>query len=302
VHYWRVTMITREEIDIVGPIDPKLAALWSDVQFLADSVHAHTGAERDLAWHHLLLAVGNYKAQAPLFVLAFPSAPEHRTVQREQTLAVRIGGELLEVSAEGPSTWRELMVLIRGLGIPRTTTVLSALWPGQHVIMDWRALSASLALSGARLGWDQSLVGPASTTRAEASWTSYDWYRRAVVCCADRVGRSPVDLERALWQVGREAPGLTWEVYAELLEHDLAHWPRDAGPRLSAIYRLRRQTPPGAGSQLKDRFPRAWASLDLQVGCSSAALEPARAHQPSGQQGVRRQVTQPAPAYRPAVG
>ena len=84
-------MLTREEIDTVGPLGPKLAALWSEVQLLADSVHLRTGADRDLAWHHLLLAVGNYKAQAPLFVLAFPSTSEPTIARREQTLTVRAG-------------------------------------------------------------------------------------------------------------------------------------------------------------------------------------------------------------------
>jgi hypothetical protein len=220
-------MLTREEIDLVGPIDPKLAALRSDVQLLADSVHVSTGAARELAWHHVLLAVGNYKAQAPLFVSAFPDTPEPKIVQRGQTLAVRAGDERLEVGVEAPSTWRELEARIDGLAIPRTTTVLSALWPGQHIIMDWRSLSAALALTGARLGWDQSLVDPASTTPASMSWPSYEWYRGAVAGCAARVGKSPVDVERVLWQVGREAPGITWAAYAELIEQDLAHWPRD---------------------------------------------------------------------------
>jgi hypothetical protein len=84
-------MVTREEIDTVGPIDHKLAALWSDVQLLADSVHLRTGPGRDLAWYHLLLAVGNYKAQAVLFVLAFPSTSEPTIARREQTLTVRAG-------------------------------------------------------------------------------------------------------------------------------------------------------------------------------------------------------------------
>lgn len=220
-------MLTREEIDLVGPIDPQLAALWSDVELLADSVHMSTGAARERAWHHLLLAVGNYKAQAPLFVLAFSDTSEPRCVRREQTLTVRAGDELLEIGAEAPSTWQQLEARIRGLGIRRTATVLSALWPGQHIIMDWRTLSAAVALTGARLGWDQSLVDPASTTRVNVSWLSYDWYRRAVTDCAARVGKSPIDVERALWQIGREAPGIPWAAYAELLEQDLARLPRD---------------------------------------------------------------------------
>ena len=149
-------MLVREEIDLVGPIDPKLAALWSDVQLLADSVHVSTGAARKLAWHHLLLAAGNYKAQAPLFVLAFPDTLEPRRVRREQTPAVRAGDKLLKVRAEAPSTWQELERRIHGLGISRTTAVLSA-----------------------------------------------------------------------LWQVSREARGITWARYAKLLEQDLARWVRD---------------------------------------------------------------------------
>ncbi|MGE5292700.1 MAG: hypothetical protein ACM3ML_37020 [Micromonosporaceae bacterium] len=215
-------MLTCEEIDAVGPIDTDLVALWADVQLLADAVHMSTDAERQLAWHHLLLAVGNYKAQAPLFAVAFPSTPEPKTVERKQSLRLRAGGQILEVSGEVPSTWQKLAADIRGLGVARTTTILSALWPGQHVMMDWRTLSAALALTGARLGWDQTLVDPASIAPADSSWPNYEWYRRSVLDCATRVGKSAVEVERALWQVGREAPGTTWAAYAQLLEQELA--------------------------------------------------------------------------------
>ena len=97
---------------------------------------------------------------------------------------------------------------------------------GQASTASWTGVR-SLALTGTRVGWDQSLVDPADNTRANKSCASYDWYRRAVAECAVRVGKSPVDVDRALWQVSREARGITWARYAKLLEQDLARWVRD---------------------------------------------------------------------------
>jgi hypothetical protein len=148
--------------------------LWADVQLIADRVHATKGEERACAWHHLLLAVANFKTQATLFPPALPdgSASPHR----QDALRVPLASGALKLRAEDPPTWPALSGMT-GLREPRATTLLSALWPGRHVVMDWRAPSAAVALAGARLGWDQSLAGPDSTERAERSWESYTWYR-----------------------------------------------------------------------------------------------------------------------------
>lgn len=224
-----MNILTSDEIERIGPIDVPLAALWADVELLARRTWGHSAAERDLAWHHLLLAVANYKSQAPVFMGLPPTGAQPTLGEGEDSVEVQVNGHALTVGVDSQRSWRDLHAGIQGLGIARTTTVLSALWPGRHVIIDWRALSAALALAGARLGWDQSLVSPTSTAPADVSWESYAWYRDAVVECADQVGKRPLEVERALWQVAEEAPGITWAQYAERLEHRIDGWRRDGG-------------------------------------------------------------------------
>jgi hypothetical protein len=128
--------------------------------------------------------------------------------RREVALEVPIVGGTLEVRAEDPATWRKLSAGVGGLRVPRTTAVLSALWPDRHAIMDWHALLAAIALAGTRLGWDHSLADPESTDRALVSWDGYSWYREVVLECVGHVNRPPVAVERALYQLGRESPDL----------------------------------------------------------------------------------------------
>lgn len=201
-----MNMLSGAEIDAVPAMDARVAALWPDVERIADKVHASTGAERGLAWHHLLLAAVNFKARLKVYPPAIPEGWTPVITERETELRIPVGAGTLVVRAEDSKTWPDLKGKVRGLGIPRTTALLSALWPGRHVIMDWRALSAALALTGARQGWDRSLADPASTKPAVRSWASYSWYRTQVIQCAEGAGRSPLSVERALYQLGRKNP------------------------------------------------------------------------------------------------
>lgn len=219
-------LLTADEIRAVGEIDAPYVALWEDVQRVANRVHATSGNERAWAWHHLLLAVANFKTQATLFPPVLLPAPETMSLQRQDVLVVPMAVGTLELSAEDPAAWAQLSQL-KGLREPRATTVLSALWPGRHIVMDWRALSAALALAGARLGWDSSAVDPGSTRRAIDSWKSYAWYRETVLKAASQVGEPPVIVERALWRVGRKARGMTWTKYADQVEERLQQLVQD---------------------------------------------------------------------------
>ena len=211
-------LLTANEIQATGPIAADYEALWADVQQIADRVHTAKGEDRAWAWDHLLLAVANFKTQATLFP---PTLPGLRTpIRRKDALKVTLASGPLKLRAGDPSTWRALSSEMKGLREPRATTVLSALWPDRHVIMDWRALSAAVALAGARLGWDKSPADPDGTGPAERSWESYDWYRKTVLKAARQAQRRPVDVERALYTLGRSSPGITWAAYAaQIQEH-----------------------------------------------------------------------------------
>jgi hypothetical protein len=212
-------LLTASEIRATGSIAVDYGALWEDVQLIAERVHASKDEDRAWAWHHLLLAVANFKTQATLFppALPAPAAPIHR----KKALKVMLASGPLKLRAEDPSTWRALSSEMKGLREPRATTVLSALWPDHHVIMDWKALSAAVALAGARLGWDKSLADPVETNPAQRSWESYDWYRKTVLKAARQAPCRPVEVERALYKLGRESPGITWAAYAAQIEEQI---------------------------------------------------------------------------------
>jgi hypothetical protein len=162
-------MLTKAEVRAVKGFGPAYKELWQDVQAAADRVHLSAGADLSWAWHHLLMAVSNFKAQAPLFPAPLPPAAPTETLERREILEVPVPGGHLTVQADDQDTWRDLSERMRGLAVPRTTAVLSALWPGRHLIADWRALSAATALIGARNGWAHAPVNPSAQSRFE--WT-----------------------------------------------------------------------------------------------------------------------------------
>jgi hypothetical protein len=117
-----------------------------------------------------------------------PPIPAAATLERRDILEVPVPSGLLSLGVEDPATWRDLSEAIRGIAVARATTTLSALWPGRHVIAEWRAMSAAAALAGARDGWDQVPVKPEGTDPLRVEWDTYPWYREAVLECAVQEG------------------------------------------------------------------------------------------------------------------
>jgi hypothetical protein len=207
----------------VEPFEPAYETLWRDVQWAADRVHRAVGTDCRWRWHHLLLTAANFKAQMPVFPAQLPPLPvAGASFERDDTLNVPVPSGTIMLRSEDPHTWQELSEHVRGLGVARTTTVLSALWPGRHVIADWRALSAAAALIGARKGWSGVPVEPNRTDRLDVDWKTYSWYRRAVLECAAQERLQPVCVERALYRLGVPMPGVTWIDYASRIEERLA--------------------------------------------------------------------------------
>jgi hypothetical protein len=217
-----MVMLTRAEVLAVRPFGPDYEALWEDVRAVADRVHLSRGADRSWAWHHLLLAAANFKAQSPVFPAPLSPVPAAAELVRGDILEVPVPGGLLSLGVKDPATWWELDECTHGIAVPRATTVLSALWPGCHVIADWRALSAAAALAGARDGWDQVPVEPQGTDPLRPEWDTYPWYRGAVLGCAAHEDLLPIQVERALYTLGDAKPGATWAAYASWLEERLA--------------------------------------------------------------------------------
>ncbi len=159
-------------------------SLWDDVELLAGKFVAG----RSLAdWHHLLLAVGNFKRQGGTII-----REPLRLQPRSSTPAPHFIPEV-KLDAKRAETWHRLQERVDGLGVATTTTLLAALWPWDHVIMDQRALRAAVLLTGSPPN------GP-----GEPSWPQYEWYRPAVLATAASTDCPPVEVERALFMFDKE--------------------------------------------------------------------------------------------------
>ena len=228
----QVRILAREWAD-----KSRLRRAWSDVEVLAarflkcDPTNADTATD---SWHHLLMAVGNFKRSAGLIVPApLVDSPINDRPDRIVIPGAPAGES--EVVRGRSATWRRLTG-IAGLHVPTATTLLSALWPGYHVIIDWTDTDAAVGLDAAGLlvreGLDNAWL-PRSTVMGY--WTLYDWFRETVVATASSLARSgspcvPLDVERALFQLDQrtkksmnDRTHWTWSEYHAALVRQLAH-------------------------------------------------------------------------------
>ena len=170
----------------------KWVGMWSDILWLAEEFAASQpgSVEATRAWHHLLMAVGNFKRSAGNIAPA--PLPPPRNVQAPHQLTIPgLNGNVLDRG--DPDTWRQLKEIPGlGQGVPTASTVLSALWPGNHVIIDRRVVASAIGLN-----WGGS--APAGSSLPHRTWTLYEKYRSVVLAAAKRTGRQPVEVERALY-------------------------------------------------------------------------------------------------------
>jgi hypothetical protein len=173
---------------------------WRNVRVLADRFMATvdaTGRSDPETFHHLLLAVGNFKRQAGDIHIPVELAELSISQQRE---SFKLPGGLGRLDKNDVATWKGLEQ-IPGLGIPTASCLLAALWPDDHAIMDVFDRRAVVGIQ----------VGRRSHTnlRLDTSWIPshrwwfYDWFRRTVTLTAHAAECEPVLVERALYILGK---------------------------------------------------------------------------------------------------
>lgn len=213
---------------------------WADIEVLANRYLATDPGSPDATdkWHHLLMAVGNFKRQSGLISPAQLTEVQGDQVGRPDRITIPGGRGEADVERCAPATWRHLTKKIPGLSVPPASTLLSALWPDYHVIIDWNDRDAAVGLDAAALlcaeemdsGWFKS----GKPSEREPYWELYDWFRTTVVDTARSRTEptSPVrprDVERALFVLGRDTatfrrtPEWTWSGYHDLLKERLTN-------------------------------------------------------------------------------
>lgn len=202
--------------------------LWCAEQFWQAQLSGDAGRRKE-TWHHLVMAAGNFKRQGGSQIRLLRAVrPGHvwpNESKRPTSCTVPTLTGDVRVDLGDPVTWRLLTEnkrSVRGLGVPTATTLLSALWPGAHVIIDVRDLTATVGLNldevvGNR--WVRQLQDP---VRVRASWGWYEWLQPKVIAKAHNV--EPVAVERSLYEldarVKRPAKPekLTWAQYVKAVD------------------------------------------------------------------------------------
>ena len=217
------------ELALPGLTGPGIAALaaswadgglWNDIQLLADRFFDASEAEKPFRWHHLVMAVGNFKRQGnrrlrPNLLALPPHSSEHPT--RPSTFVVPSGGTLAE---EDPASWAALMHGLTGAAVPTTTTLLAALWPDSHFVYDWRVHQAANGLRAAASLPTTADVTAAGSTAGMNTLDHYGIVRGWLLQAASDSGESLPDVERALYRLSQKVksvPGRTWTDYGARL-------------------------------------------------------------------------------------
>lgn len=200
---------------------------WSAIETVAGDIWRTSESDTDQLhrlWVSLAFAVGNFKRQGNTVIHPLPApwnvAPLEGEIRRRDSLAIPANGARLELRKDG--TTESLRDLTRGLAsVPTGSTILSALWPGVHVIMDRRNFKVTVGLLAHR----GALILPAGSAASlyAADWTEYRWFRALIKAEASRLQLpSVVTLERALYVAYDFAPAnassMSWNKWGGELE------------------------------------------------------------------------------------
>lgn len=194
--------LTAQDIDLwSGRLSAGYGRLWADLRHLATKVAS--SPDDGYAWNHFVLAVGNYKRQTEIYAF-LPKGVAKAEAEPLPDVVKAVGrdGDWFDLGRDDEASWQELDH-INGVGVPTATTILAALWPDHHAILDVRAMRVSLALAGASDDWQ---VEPEATKSPEITWQRYSWYRKQVLATSAKTGKSVLQIERTLFMLDYTVP------------------------------------------------------------------------------------------------
>ena len=194
--------------------------LWDDIAWLADRAWAAPDDdERRVRWHHLVMAIGNFKRQNGRRLRPARIAPVHATAHaaRQDRFCVPAGPEVI---CDDAGSWTRLEQCLGGAAAATTTTILAALWPDRHHVLDWRVLAAVTGL-GILAGGEEELglAEAGSRTQLQPTLGHYAKVRTLLIRLGSQAGLPVATLERALYLMSRTVQGkdMTWAEYGAAL-------------------------------------------------------------------------------------
>lgn len=189
-------------VRLLGTWDSEASGGWQDVEYVAWlflTADPSDDEQTALRWHHFLMAVGNFKrSTGPIVPAHLPRRPHHFVAPAKFDHPL-LGGGRAKVDVNDPGTWR-LLTMVHGLGVATATAVLSAIWPGRHVIVDERDSRATVALHcGSNFfGSPLDTANFPRTDSYAAYWDFYVWFLEVGLTAVES-GCSPLQVERALY-------------------------------------------------------------------------------------------------------
>jgi hypothetical protein len=231
--------ITREEVvaaeRLWGRQDrPAWESQWLAIGTIASDIWSTPVDDLDRLrrlWMLLTCAVGNFKRQGNTVIFPLPSpwrlAPLPGQSEPRDMLSIPVDDMALTLNSHG--TTEPLEGLTRGLAsVPTGSTLLTALWPTEHAIMDIRDFQVVVGL----LAHQGIEVVPRGETASLSSpdWKEYRWFRLLMKTEAARLRLdSPLILERALFVAygyrPKQAVSMAWSQWGTDL---LTRWHKKA--------------------------------------------------------------------------